>query len=162
MFVNIHGNRSMLGHSWTFYNIGEQCSTMLNGRPHGSILVGQHISTKIHQCSPKVASSKRGVNLTVRPLYFVRFPFENRTQYFGTFWVVWPHVIRSSRRKTNFECETNVCLTRDPNINAFPICQCLFFKMRRASKNWKWKLDSWNRSGIEDPHSISEGDYSCD
>ena len=34
MFVNIHGNRSILEHSTTFYNIGEQWSTMLNGRPH--------------------------------------------------------------------------------------------------------------------------------
>ena len=45
MFVNIHKNSSMLEHSWTFYNIGEQCSTVLNGRPHGTIFVDQHMST---------------------------------------------------------------------------------------------------------------------
>ena len=33
----------MLEHFTTF---GEKCSTMLNGRPHGSIFVGQHVSTK--------------------------------------------------------------------------------------------------------------------
>ena len=51
----------MLKHSWTFYDIGEQWLTILNVRPHGSIYVGQHVSTKIHQCqSTKVASCRRG------------------------------------------------------------------------------------------------------
>ena len=60
MFVNIHGNSSMLEHSWIFYNIGEQCPTMLDGRPHRSIFVGQLVSTKIHECcSINVASSNR-------------------------------------------------------------------------------------------------------
>ena len=62
MFVNIHGNRSMLEHSWTFYNISEQCSTMLNGRPHGSIFIGHYVSTKIHRCcSIKVETCIRGL-----------------------------------------------------------------------------------------------------
>ena len=38
---------------------------MLNGRPHGSIFVGQHVSTKIHQkCSIKVASCRHGLKLS--------------------------------------------------------------------------------------------------
>ena len=67
----MRGNRSMLEYSWTFYNIGEQCLTMLNGRPHDWIFLGEHVSTKIHRCcSTKVASCKRGLIP-----YFVRYTF---------------------------------------------------------------------------------------
>ena len=62
MFMNIHGNGSMLDYFWTFYNIGEQCSTMSKGRPHGSIFVGQHVWTEIQRCcSTKITSCRRGL-----------------------------------------------------------------------------------------------------
>ena len=71
MLVNILGNRSMFEHAWIFYNIGEQCSTMLNGRPHGSMFVALLVSAKIHQCSTKVASFKRGFSSHCTKIVFI-------------------------------------------------------------------------------------------
>ena len=58
MYVNIHGNRSMLEHSTTSVNYLRQCWTDVHTV---SIFVGQLVSTKIHQCcSTNVASCRRG------------------------------------------------------------------------------------------------------
>ena len=68
MFVNIHGNRSMLEHSTTLVNKGRRCWTDVH-----TIFVGQHVSTKstnvVQQKSHRVngALSENILHLSWKP-----------------------------------------------------------------------------------------------